>query len=200
MIAMINVRNKRTKTRVQKRRQKWHRKQWKHHQSRQSLRLHSRKKVLLLQQHHSRKLVTQIWLVNLDTHDDSDYRVEKVSSPGRQKPTVDKFIDQPVSADALTSMQTAATHGTSRTSRAKGKSAPTKMQKPRECLRRPENPCMTRCDTPQLGVAKTLAPDTRVFLKEGPMLVQSRSQTQSKRMKQRSKRQKPKQILTSECA
>ena len=116
--------------------------------------------------------------VTLDTDDDADYHAEFVSP----RHTVDTLISEHVSDDTLSAMQTAVAPSTSRAGRAKGKSTPTKTKKPKTRHRKPENPNITSCDTPQLGVAKTTAPDTRGFHMEGTTLVQSPSQTRAKRV------------------
>ena len=178
MIAVIDMRNKRTKTRVKKVPElappatnvQLEQAAVEVEQSQDADAVHAESQIPVDP--------AEVATVTLETDEDADYHAEIVS----QRHTVDTLIDQHVSDDTLSAMQTAAAPGTSRTSRAKGEGTAAKAKTPKIRHRRPENPNITRCDTPQLGVAKTSAPDTRGFHMEGTTLVQSPSQTRAKRV------------------
>ena len=117
-----------------------------------------------------------------DTEEEPDSQVEMVPAEARQQSTLDSFVDQYVPAETLQTMQTTATDGSSQTRSAKSADTPTRSRTTRARFNKPENPDVKSCNTPQLGVAKTTAPDTRGFSKVGPILVQSPSQTRATRM------------------
>ena len=117
----------------------------------------------------------------LDTEDEPDFRAEMVPADARQQSMLDNFVDQHMSPETLQTMQMPTTGGNSQPRSASGAQTPTRVRSTRVRYNKPENVDIKSCNTPQLGVAKTTAPDTRGFSKVGPILVQSPSQTRATR-------------------